>query len=213
MGHLSRVSLLLVGTIALISCTGEPTVITVGSPDGVLDCRRGEIPRATETFANGDGEQQAVEQALIIWLEDGASLANPTEAETWSAVIEGNEIAIAFPEREGDGGWVVTDVHVCGEPESGPAEIDGSIDCPGDTFWTQQAMLDTETPGENTPEEAVRHGLEPYVERNGGEITMIDEDTGSLVVDEREQVVAYASEAPAGGWVATTMTGCGEISG
>lgn len=42
---------------------------------------------------------------------------------------------------------------------------------------------------------------------------MIDEDTGSLVVDEREQVVAYASEAPAGGWVATTMTGCGAFSG
>lgn len=213
MRHLSRLGFLVVGVLTLISCAGDATVITVGSPDGVLDCGRGEIPRSTEALVSGDSEQQAVERALVTWLEDGASLANPTEAEVWSAVVEGNEIAIAVPEQEGDGGWVVADVRICEEPESGPAEIDGSIDCPGDTFWTQQAMLDTETPGEDTPEEAVRLGLEPYAERNGGEIMMIDESTGSLVVDEREQVVAYADEAPAGGWVATTMTGCGEISG
>jgi len=212
-GHRSSFAILSVVALAIVSCTGGTTVITVGSPDGVLDCRRGEIPRGAGVFADGDSEQQAVEAALVNWLRDGASFANPTEAEVWSAVLEGNEIAIAVPEREGDGGWVVADVQTCGQPDTGPAEIDGSIDCAGDLVWTEQASLDAETPGENTPEEAIRLGLERHQERYGGEIVMIDDNTGSLVVDELEQAVTFATEAPAGGWVASTMIGCDEIPG
>jgi hypothetical protein len=40
-------------------------------------------------------------------------------------------------------------------------------------------------------------------------VTVIGEGLGSLVVDGREVVVAIASEAPAGGWLVLTLTGCG----
>lgn len=203
----------MLGTLALLSCSGEATVITVGSPDGVLDCGRGEIPRAGNASGSGDTEQDAVENALITWLEDGASLANPTEAEVWSAVVDGNEVAIGIPERGGDGKWVVADVQVCGEPETGPADIDGSLDCAGEMVWTEQAMFDVDTRGEATPELAVRLDLDRHRERLGGEIVLIDDNTGSLVVDEREQVVAFATAAPAGGWVVATTMGCGDIAG
>lgn len=186
-------------------------MITVGSPDGLLDCGEGEVPRSGEVHTSGDSEQQAVEQALAAWLEDGGSLATPTEAEVWSAVIEGREVAIAVPEQEGDGGWVVADVRVCGQPDIGPAQVDGSIDCAGDSYWDQQAMLDSETPGLDRPEEAIELALEPYLQGNDGEIVMIDENTGSLVVDDREQVVANATEVPAGGWAVSAMTGCSDI--
>ena len=213
MGHNSRLGILMLGTLALLSCSGEATVITVGSPDGVLDCGRGEIPRAADASGSGDTEQDAVENALITCLEDGASLANPTEAAVWSAVVDGNEVAIGIPERGGDGDWVVADVQVCGEPDTGPARVDGSLDCVGEMVWTEQAMLDTDARGEDTPELAVRLDLDRHRERYGGEVAMIDENTGSLVVDEREQVVAFATEAPAGGWVVATTMGCGEVAG
>lgn len=165
---LSRTGLLLACTALLVSCTFDTTVVTVGSPDGFLDCGDGEIPRSGDIFTSGDNEQQVVEEALAAWLEDGASLANPTEAEVWSAVIEGREVALAVPEREGDGGWVVADVRMCGEPDTGPAEIDGSIDCAGDGYWDQQATMDPEIPGEAMPEESVRVALEPCIARPDG---------------------------------------------
>ncbi len=204
---------MLVGALTLVSCAAETTVVTVGSPDGVLDCGRGEIPRAAHVLADGESEQQAVESALVGWLEDGARLAKPDEAELWSAVVDGNEIAIAVPEREGDGGWVVAAVQECGRPDIGPAEIDGSIDCAGETVWTQQASLDSETPGEETPEEAIRLALEAYLSGSGGEVVMVESIIGSVVVDEREHIVAFATESPAGGWIASTLIGCDEISG
>jgi hypothetical protein len=204
---------MLVGVLTLTSCAGEETVITIGSPDGVLDCRRGEIPRAADVLADGESEQQAVESALVSWLEDGARLAKPDEAEVWSAVIDGNEIASAGPEREGDGGWVVAAVQECGRPDTGPAEIDGSIDCAAETVWTQQASLDGETPGDETPEKAIRSALEAYLNESGGEVVMVSDHTGSVVVDEREQIVAFATRADAGGWVAATLMGCDELPG
>lgn len=209
---MSRVGSLAVGALALVSCAAETTVITAGSPDGVLDCGMGETPRAAAVVAEGDSEQQAVETALTNWLHDGASLANPTESEVWSAVVEGNEVAIAIPEREGDGGWAVRDVQTCGPPRTGPAATDGSLDCASEAMWTQQAMIDAETPGEETSENAIRLALAEYLDTRGGEIVIIDHNTGSLVVDEREQVIAFASIAPGGGWVAATLMGCDEVS-
>lgn len=210
MGHNSRFHCVVVGALLVVSCASEPTVITVGSPDGVLDCDEGKIPRAADASGGADTEQGAVEAALATWLEEGARLANPTEAEVWSAVVGGNEVAIAIPEREGDGGWEAS-VQECGSPETGPAEIDGSLDCAGSVSWTQQGLLDSETPGEDTSERAIDIALAGYLDRSAAEIVMIDETTGSLVIEDREQMVAFASEAPAGGWVVTTIIGCDEI--
>jgi len=71
-----------------------------------------------------------------------------------------------------------------------------------------QARIDPSIPGEPTPKEALRLALEPSQERYGGEIVFVDEDTASLVVQQREQVTANAVEVPAGGWAVSSVEGC-----
>lgn len=115
---------------------------------------------------------------------------------------------LAQTERNGDGSWTAS-VITCGEPETGPAPIDGVLDCTRGDDWIEQAGIDGSVPGFPSPEDALRGVLEPYQQRFGGEIIMIDGTTGSLVPAEREQVVARATEVvPAGGWVVSTTTWC-----
>ncbi|HET7847276.1 MAG TPA: hypothetical protein VFL72_07255, partial [Acidimicrobiia bacterium] len=83
----------------------------------------------------------------------------------------------------------------------------GALDCADDRQWIEQGSIDRSVPGLPSAGSALREVLEPYQERLGGEITIVD-GTGSLVVDQREQVVAMTSEVPAGGWVVSTTTWC-----
>ena len=123
-------------------------------------------------------------------------------------IMDGRDVAIATPERNGDGSWT-SSVITCGEPEAGPAPIDGVLDCTGGLEWIEQSDGEGSVPGSPIPEDAVRAVLEPYQQSFGGEIVMIDQTTGSLVAAEREQVVARATEVvPAGGWVVDSGASC-----
>ena len=63
-------------------------------------------------------------------------------------------------------------------------------------------------PGEPTPKEVLRLTLEPFQKRYGGEIAFADEDTASLVVQQREQVTRQRRGAPCRGWAVSSVEGC-----
>lgn len=58
-------------------------------------------------------------------------------------------------------------------------------------------------------EEAVRDVLGMYLEKYGGEIRQVDQDTGSLVVEGDEKIVVHVLELPLGGWEIESVEGCG----
>jgi hypothetical protein len=62
--------------------------------------------------------------------------------------------------------------------------------------------------GSPTPDAALEGMLGTFLRERGGEVMLFDEGLASLVVDGREVAVAIASEAPAGGWIVLTLTGC-----
>jgi hypothetical protein len=157
---------------------------------------------------SGSTEAEVVEYALAKWVEGGAEIVELPEDESWAAVQDNRDVAIAYPEVEGNGTWVVHDVQVCGEPEMGPAPIDGTLDCANEASWVIQASFDPDIPGDPNPDDAVLEALGPYQDARGGEIVFIDENTASLVVEDREQVVASAIAVPAGGWAVSTVSGC-----
>jgi len=178
------------------------------SGDGTLDCLDGQIIRAVDIETAGSSERAVIVDALAQWTSQGAVLVVLPSRGLWSAVLDGSDVAIALAELNGDGTWVVQDVQTCGEPETGPAEIDGELDCASDSSWGMMGAIDPTIPGVATSEEAVRSSLEWYADRYGGEIVLIGDGVGALVVDQREQVVARAIEVAAGGWVVTTLLGC-----
>jgi len=178
------------------------------SGDGVLDCDEGQVHRGADTRVSGSTETEVVEDALAEWVEEGAEILELPGDESWAAVENGRDVAIAYPEVEGDGAWVVYDVQVCGEPDTRPAPTDGSLDCANEAGWNMQASFDSDIPGDPNPEDAALKMLQAYQDAHGGEIVFIDDNTASLVVDDREQVVVTAVEVPGGGWAVSTVSGC-----
>ena len=178
------------------------------SGDGRLDCDDGQIAQGAgiEVFAATEEEVAAL--ALERWTSAGAALVALPPDESWSAVIDGRDVAIAYPERNGDGRWTVHAVSTCGPPKTGPAPIDGQLDCANDAGWGQTGSIDPTVPGLPTADEAVLAIIEPFADRHGGELVVIGEGVTSLVVDGREQVVVTAVEVDAGGWVVTSVSGC-----
>jgi hypothetical protein len=193
--------------LVLAAC-GQAATSSPGGGDGSLDCDPGQVTQGAGIFAEGETERDVAEEALRTWTDQGAALVEFPEAEVWSAVLEGRDVAVAVVELEGDGTWVTHDVTICGEAETGPAPIDGRLDCPNGYRWYMQAGIDPSVPGLPTPEDALRAALEQFQARYGGEIVLIDEKTASLVVDGREQVTTSAIEAPAGGWTVGAVEGC-----
>lgn len=197
--------ILAVISFAACAAPGEETA----SGDGALDCDDGQVAQGIGVDVLGSTEREVVETALADWADSGARLVEFSAIESWAAVLDGRDVAVVTPEVNGDGSWFVGLVSVCGNPDSGPAPIDGQLDCVNDESWFEQASIDPDIAGDPTAEEAVRASLERFLDRYGGEIVMVYEDTGSIVVDEREQVVASAFEVPAGGWAVATVSGCG----
>lgn len=181
---------------------------SVSDADGLLDCPEGQIVRAVDIETTGDSERAVAVEALEQWTLQGAVLHDLPSEKLWSAVLDGRDVALAFPELDGDGTWVVHDVQACGEPDSGPAGFDGDLDCANDSSWAMTGTPDLTFVGTTTAEEAVRSSLEWYADRYGGEIVMTSGGGGALVVDQREQVIARSSELPAGGWGVTAVLGC-----
>lgn len=201
----ARSALVVLG-FALAACGSPPG--SSASGDGVLDCGEGQVHRGADIRVSGSTEAEVVEEALAEWVEEGAEIVELASGESWAAVLDGRDVAVAYPEVEGDGGWVVHDVQVCGEPEVEAAPIDGELDCANGSGWVMQAGFDPDVPGDPNPEDAVSDVIQPYHDAHGGEIVYIDDNTASLVVDQREQVVVSASELPAGGWAVSTISGC-----
>ncbi|MFV2000733.1 MAG: hypothetical protein ACC654_10265, partial [Acidimicrobiia bacterium] len=148
--------------------------------DGILDCAPGQVVRAADVDVSAATRILVAAQALEEWTTRGAILWDLPSLELWSAVLDGEDVAIAFPELNGDGTWVVHDVQTCGEPESGPAGIDGELDCATDSSWVMQGSIDPTIPGLPSAEEAVRSSLDWYAERYGGDIVVVSDGVGSL---------------------------------
>ena len=218
---MGRLSLVLVVAMLAAACGGsgeQPGALdTQGASavtgDGVLDCSDDQVIRDAGIVVSAGSEQDAVAAALAQWTDEGGSIVEVPPDEfspvAWGVVQDGRDVAVIFggPEGEGDE-WVVHDVRTCGELETGPAPIDGELDCATEIEWSMIATLDPTIPGLPSAEEALRSALEPYAQRNGGEIVVIDDSTGSLVVEQREQVVVGSSEVPAGGWAVSSWAGC-----
>lgn len=86
--------------------------------------------------------------------------------------------------------------------------IDGQLDCETDFPWTESGSVQEGAPGFADPRRAVEEYLTPFQDNHGGEVVVLDEHTGSLVLAKREVVVGIAEEAPAGGWLVLTGRGC-----
>ena len=205
----SRRTGLAVVAVVIAAC-GIPVEPVSIPGDGVLDCDEGQVHRDAGITVSGRTEQEVVAAALEEWTGADAELLEVPADQLWTAVNDGRDVAIAYPELTGDGTWVVHDVRICGEPDVGPAAIDGELDCANpDTSWVVQASIDQTIPGNPSAEGAIREVLEHYRERHGGDVVFIDEDTGSLVVGDREQVVVpFAMAIPAGGWAVVSVFGC-----
>lgn len=126
----------------------------------------------------------------------------------WSVIESNREIAVATPEQNGDGTWVVHDVQACGAPKASPAVVDGVLDCVSDRIWSEQATFALGAKGELDAQVAIAAALKPFNDRYGGEVVFHDTGTGSLVVGGREQVQARASAVPAGGFLIDVVQHC-----
>jgi hypothetical protein len=88
--------------------------------------------------------------------------------------------------------------------------VKGEVDCIDDLRWNQIAGFDFSGTGQYPDaEEAVRDGLSMYLEKYGGEIRQVDEDTGSLIVESDEKIVVHVLQLPLGGWEIESVHGCG----
>lgn len=203
-----RVIAVMVFLILLDACASGAGSGSFVYGDGVLDCLDGQAVRSAEIDVSAGDELAVVAAALAQWTDEGGLLLELPSDESWSVGLNGRDVAIAYPEIDGTGSWVVHDVRTCGEPGTGPLAIDGELDCANESRWSIQATLDLAIPGLPSANDALRSALEPYVRRHGGEIVLIRNDIGSLVVQQREQVIALASEVPAGGWAVATLAGC-----
>jgi len=220
MRFVASCSVPIVVALLAAACSSESTV-TVGAADiaavavadragdGILDCIDGQIERGAPISVTGGSEQEVVAAALSDWTAVGAELTAFTAAdESWVATLDGRDVAVAVPEQNGDGSWVVHDVRTCGDPSTGPAPIDGGLDCVDDYSWLEHGDFASDVVGSPSPAEALRASLQPFAVRHGGEIVLVRDVVGSLIIDDREQVVSRAEKVPGGGWVVSTIMTC-----
>lgn len=86
--------------------------------------------------------------------------------------------------------------------------INGELDCQTDFSWTESGSVPDDAPGFADPTRAIEEYLSPFRDNHGGEVVLVNEHTGSLVLAKREVVVGIAEKAPAGGWLVLTGRGC-----
>ena len=71
-----------------------------------------------------------------------------------------------------------------------------------------QGSVAPDTQGSPTPAEELESFLAQWGSRYRPEIVIVDDTKGSLVVEGHEKVVAFATPAPAGGWIVLTTLYC-----
>ncbi|HET7846089.1 MAG TPA: hypothetical protein VFL72_01270, partial [Acidimicrobiia bacterium] len=119
---LRQVGVEMVLVICLISCGSE--VGSSGGGDGALDCIGSQVERAAHAVVEADSKAAVVAKALAVWTEAGGTVVE--SGEIWYVIVEGRDVATALPERNGDGTWTAS-VTTCGDPDTGPAPIDGAL--------------------------------------------------------------------------------------
>lgn len=191
--------------LLLAACSG--TASDAGG-DGVLDCGDGQVAQTAGITASGAAEAEVAKVALKGWAANGATVKEFSEVGAWSAVQGGDDIAVAVPEQNADGGWKVSTVDVCGTPITGAAPLDGALDCVDAGEWSYQGILESSATGVDTAELALTEGLGPFEQQFGGEIVLVGSTTGSLVINQRELVVVEANELDDGTWVVLGGIGC-----
>lgn len=88
--------------------------------------------------------------------------------------------------------------------------FDGTLDCENDLRFEQHWEREAGTQGPSTPEQAVREALGAFSDdADRARILMVDDNQGSVVVDDREVVTALASEHELG-WFVMQATGCSD---
>ena len=136
----------------------------------------------------------------------------------WAAGQEGSLLGVPGPLRPAVAALLCAVMTACGssvlpaEP-SESTEPRGALQCNGGTIRTVQGIAGPGAQGADTAEEELRSFLGRWSKRAGGVIAIVDETTGSLIIDDREQAVAVATEAPAGGWIVLTSRFCEGIPG
>jgi hypothetical protein len=195
-------------TPASSTTTTTTTTVVARVNDAILDCVNGEVLRDAGPRVSGATEEDVIAQAFAAW--PGSSpiyVKDGYGKNRWVIVESGREIAIATPEMDGDNTWVVHDLQACGAPKTTPAVIDGVLDCVSDRTWQENLDFAADTKGSPTAHAALTAALKPFNDRYGGEI-VLHGGTGTLVVDAREQVLARASSAPAGGFLIGLIERC-----
>jgi hypothetical protein len=191
------------------SASLSDTTLVAQVNDAILDCADGDVLRDAGVRVSGPTEDDVVAQALAAWPgSPPIQLTDGFGKNRWVVVENKRAIAVATPEMNGDGTWVVHDVEACGAPKASPATIDGTIDCTSDRIYFETASFAPDAKSEPDARVAIAAALKPFNERYGGEIVYPNTDTGSLVVGGREQVVARVSVAPAGGYLVGGIEHC-----
>lgn len=85
---------------------------------------------------------------------------------------------------------------------------DGELDCQTELTWTEEGSVPEGTAGLAVAADAVDAYLEPFMENHGGEIVMVGDQQGSLVVNGAEVVGGIASGMSGGGFLVLTGFGC-----
>jgi hypothetical protein len=85
---------------------------------------------------------------------------------------------------------------------------DGDLDCETELTWTEEGSVPEGTAGLAEAADAVDAYLEPFMENHGGEIVMVDDARGSLLLNRDEVVVGHATEMSNGGFLVLTGAGC-----
>ena len=88
---------------------------------------------------------------------------------------------------------------------------DGGLDCTSDEIWGIQGDPDPNAEGFGTATEALADGLSPFIEDHSdlrGPQQVGDATASLLDAQNREVVVAIASEASPDNWFVTTLSGC-----
>lgn len=86
--------------------------------------------------------------------------------------------------------------------------LDGQPDCNHGEPWVAEASLDPEAPGHPTAKQAVREFLEQWHDQFGGEVAIVRDGVGALLIDGSEVVVAVSFQTAAGGFLVDRSTGC-----
>lgn len=102
-------------------------------------------------------------------------------------------------------GFLALTLSGCADEEP---SADGELDCDPATVWAEEGSVPEGTAGLGGPSEALDAYLEPFLENHGGEIVMVTDLQGSLVVEDSEVVIGYASELPDGGFLVLAGAGC-----